>query len=196
MQPTANALPRDPRAVLTVHQRRRFTVSAYRQVGRREFHEYTTHQLDSAATTRHHYGHLLTRPWVTRVVLQQHDVVSTTRNTHLHALEGEGRPTPLPALPDGAFRVQRYYRIAGYGPYALSTGDDVRELVEWMRRNRGHHPYNLTDIPDPDSIQLLETTQVSYQQEITVEDLADVPERRSIDYSQAREHALALTLCT
>ncbi|MEY9839534.1 hypothetical protein [Streptacidiphilus sp. EB103A] len=146
----------------------RWSVTSYRPVGRREFVDYRTLQLDSVDVARSHCAAAVSRPWVDRIVVTQHDCVATVGRIARDCLPGLGAPAALPPVPTGANEVKRFYRVRNFGPPVLRSGDAVRDRLAWMASNRGRHPYNLTDIPDPESAELLEVTLVRYKHTVAV----------------------------
>lgn len=123
---------------------------------------YETFPLDAPSTVRHWHSTISAWPNAGTVTLTRHLTVETQRFLPLDALPGEGRPTPLPELWDGAHEVRRHYRFHQCGPYVLTTGDDARAWRAWAIENR---------IVRREELRLVEVTLTRYRRTLTRDEL-------------------------
>ncbi|MFC9916688.1 hypothetical protein [Streptomyces sp. NPDC127197] len=128
---------------LTPEQRTVYwTVTAYDAHGRTV---YDTTALHSVSPTRYWHNYWASRHETARMNLAEHHLVVASTLTSIEDLPGQGTPTLLPELPDGAHEVKRFFRFArvledgsltGFGPTVLPTGDDVRHFYDWTVKNQ------------------------------------------------------------
>ncbi|GHA47729.1 hypothetical protein GCM10010329_82670 [Streptomyces spiroverticillatus] len=142
----------------TVQSRSRFWTVSYRYRGQTKVH--TSSTLTHPEAAARNWATVTGWSWATDVTLTEHLMIKTDRPIRVADLPGPGVPTPLPTCPLPAHEVRRYFRVQGYGPPALPTGDRVRRFLSWVADGRTRHDENGPTLggdirfPDPATLQV------------------------------------------